>query len=745
MKTASMIILVLLILLSASFLNAIPPIHNLYTSGLVVNCSAVDGDYLWVGTGGGLVKLNRFTGQMQHYNTQNSALPDNHINCIFVDDQYNKWIGTSYGLLRYNGSNFSLFTPENSSMIRSEVYDISQDNSGNIWVASKDYVMKYNGLSWTNIGGQGTPLMYKTLSSLAFTANGTLWIGSPTLIANSGLYRWDGANWATYSISNSNIGGNAINDLGIDAQGKLWVCHDFVQTDEGEVLSAGVSCLFDNNWTHYDTSNSGLPHNTVKGVSFSSNGLAWFTTRNGLVSFDGADWTSHYVPYNISDDGALGSICIDAQNKIWLGGDDRLSGVGLLSLNGNEWSVQNTSSSGLNSNYISSAVRDLDDILWLGTPEGLQSFDGNTWQTYTPQNSGIPFGDVHCAAVDYNNGKWFGVGNKLVSYIDGAWNVEFEYAASITSIGIDPQNVKWLGVDDPYYGGLIRVEFNGLMMYNEENSGLPGRMVTSIYCDNDGIVWITSSNNGDAMGLTRYEDGSWTNYSTANTLLPSNTIHGMVRDLDDILWVATDNGLARYNGSAWVVYNHANTTMPFNCVRGITVDQNNNKWLSCAESFNTGNSVLLKYYANTWTQYNDAAPLYRGFDNILIDNMGSKWLASSNDEMGLVQFFEGTVANEDYSLSVPAAELLLSNSPNPFTGSTRISWKAPVNEKAELKIYNTRGQVVKTMCMDTQANTEQSLVWDGNDNLGMPCAAGIYLCKMNLGMSNETLKMIKLK
>ncbi len=745
MKQASMILPVLFILLSISLLNAIPPIHNLYTSGLVVTCSAVDGDYIWVGTGGGLVKLNRNNGQMQHYNTLNSAIPDNHINCVYVDNQSVKWIGTSYGLVRFDGSYFTLYNPENSSMSRAEVYDVAQDPQGSIWVASRDYVMKYDGLSWTNIGGMGSPLMYKTLSSLAFAANGALWVGSTTLTANSGLYRWDGSNWTTFSSSNSGIGGAAINDIGFDAQGKLWVCHDFVQNDEGEMLSGGVSRLFDNTWTHYFTGNSGLTNNAVTGVAFSTDGLAWFTTENGLVSFNGADWTSYYVPYNISESGALGSISIDGQNKKWMGGNDKLKGDGLLILNDEIWQTLNTSSSGLNSNYITCLQRDLDEKLWVGTEKGLQSFDGNNWLNYTPLNSGIPYGVVHCVAIDSNNGKWFGVGNKLVSYIDGNWAVEFEYSAPITSIAIDMQNVKWLGVDDPYYGCLIRLDNGAFMMYNEENSALPGRMITDVYCDSQGLVWVTSSNNGNAMGLSRYEDDSWTNYSTANTLLPSNIIHGIVRDLDGIVWVATENGLAHFNGSMWAVYNSTNTTMPYNCVRGIAIDQFNNKWLSCAEAYDSGSSMLVKYFGNLWTRYNDAAPKYRGFNFISVDNEGSKWLASNNDELGLVQFFEGSVANEDYTATIPASIVRLTNSPNPFIHSTNIVCKMPNPETAELNIYNTRGQLVKTLYNDTPMNTEQSFVWDGSDNLGNLCAAGIYLCKLNSVSRSETLKMIKLQ
>ena len=70
-----------------------------YTTGKIVLSLAIDGDYLWVGTTGGLVKLNTITGDPIFFNKTNSVLPENSINAIAIDSSGNKWFGTSGGLV----------------------------------------------------------------------------------------------------------------------------------------------------------------------------------------------------------------------------------------------------------------------------------------------------------------------------------------------------------------------------------------------------------------------------------------------------------------------------------------------------------------------------------------------------------------------------------------------------------------------------------------------------------------------
>ncbi len=68
-----------------------------YTAGNEIFSLAEEGNYIWVGTRGGLVKLDKITGQAQFFNSAN-GLPTNWVYSIAIDQQGNKWIGTWGGL-----------------------------------------------------------------------------------------------------------------------------------------------------------------------------------------------------------------------------------------------------------------------------------------------------------------------------------------------------------------------------------------------------------------------------------------------------------------------------------------------------------------------------------------------------------------------------------------------------------------------------------------------------------------------
>ena len=75
--------------------------------------------------------------------------------------------------------------------------------------------------------------------------------------------------------------------------------------------------------------------------------------------------------------------------------------------------------------------------------------------------------------------------------------------------------------------------------------------------------------------------------------------------------------------------------------------------------------------------------------------------------------------------------LSLSNYPNPFKNSTTISYALPVQGKVTIHVYNSLGQLVKSLVDANQNAGDYSIRMDGN-NL-MP---GIYIAKLRLTNQN---------
>jgi len=78
--------------------------------------------------------------------------------------------------------------------------------------------------------------------------------------------------------------------------------------------------------------------------------------------------------------------------------------------------------------------------------------------------------------------------------------------------------------------------------------------------------------------------------------------------------------------------------------------------------------------------------------------------------------------------------LLLSNYPNPFKNSTTVSYALPVQGKVTIQVYNSLGQLVKSLVDANQNAGNYSIRMDGN-NL-MP---GIYIAKLRLTNPNVEL------
>ncbi|MCK4695991.1 MAG: T9SS type A sorting domain-containing protein, partial [Candidatus Cloacimonetes bacterium] len=88
---------------------------------------------------------------------------------------------------------------------------------------------------------------------------------------------------------------------------------------------------------------------------------------------------------------------------------------------------------------------------------------------------------------------------------------------------------------------------------------------------------------------------------------------------------------------------------------------------------------------------------------------------------------------------------LFQNYPNPFNPETVIKYQLLENSNVELKIYNIKGQLVKTIVSEKQYTGRYSVTWNSRDNMDRPIASGIYFYKLKAGNYEKVKKMILLK
>ena len=98
----------------------------------------------------------------------------------------------------------------------------------------------------------------------------------------------------------------------------------------------------------------------------------------------------------------------------------------------------------------------------------------------------------------------------------------------------------------------------------------------------------------------------------------------------------------------------------------------------------------------------------------------------------------------------PTETELLSNYPNPFNPETWIPYRLAEDAFVTLTIYNTTGQVVRTLDVGHQIasayeNRSKAIHWDGRNDIGEGVASGVYFYTLSAGDYSATQKMVILK
>lgn len=100
---------------------------------------------------------------------------------------------------------------------------------------------------------------------------------------------------------------------------------------------------------------------------------------------------------------------------------------------------------------------------------------------------------------------------------------------------------------------------------------------------------------------------------------------------------------------------------------------------------------------------------------------------------------------EDSSLIPETYEFKVTNYPNPFNPSTTIAYSIPTDGNVDLKIYNIKGQLVKTLVRGEQQAGVYEVVWNGDDKNSKQAASGIYFYRLSTKDDIIMKKMLMLK
>jgi ligand-binding sensor domain-containing protein len=94
-------------------------------------------------------------------------------------------------------------------------------------------------------------------------------------------------------------------------------------------------------------------------------------------------------------------------------------GGGLAEFDGSNWTVYDTTNSGLPNDGVQSIAID-GSSKWIATWDGLAKFDGLSWTVYNTSNSGLPDDFIFAVAIDGSDNIWSGTwAGGLAAYREG--------------------------------------------------------------------------------------------------------------------------------------------------------------------------------------------------------------------------------------------------------------------------------------------------------------------------------------
>ena len=249
---------------------------------------SVQGDsqgFLWIGTEGGLNRLDRKTGQVtlyRHDPKDSHSISFDRVSAIREDRSGTLWFGTSGGgLNRFDRATEKFFSyrhdPKDPASLSSDaVQALLVDRQGVLWVGTDGGPLnRFDPTTGQFKVYRNHPNAPDRVLVIFEDRAGILWLGT-----KDGLSRFD-PNTEQFTTYRHNAkdphsaGLNTVNAIREDKQGQLWVgtMYGLSQFDR----SLGTFTVF--------TRKDGLPSTPVRAIQEDGEGYLWLATGNGLTRF----------------------------------------------------------------------------------------------------------------------------------------------------------------------------------------------------------------------------------------------------------------------------------------------------------------------------------------------------------------------------------------------------------------------------------------------------------------------------
>ena len=284
---------------------------------------------------------------------------DGVITTLTADASGNVWVGTTAGLSRFDGQQWTTFT-EADGLADDVIGPQAVDGQGQVWAGSLNGLTRFDGQRWTRYWFAGMA------PTVAVAPNGDVWC---TGYGDFLLARFDGQAWWTYDLD----------DMGI-AEGDPWWDHHYdigiVESDKSFSRVNVIEIAFDRSGTLWATLQFWNPSE-------------WHWPRP--LSFNGTQWTSYQFD--------AWMIFPSSQGRVWMSCIE-----GLCVKDGSTWKRYDRVGTGDYTRWIVDGMtEDAAGRLWIDDGFYFGVLEGTTW-------TGFPYEEFRARDVpliDSRGDLWF--------------------------------------------------------------------------------------------------------------------------------------------------------------------------------------------------------------------------------------------------------------------------------------------------------------------------------------------------
>jgi PAS domain S-box-containing protein len=559
------------------------------------------------------------------------------------------WFGTPYGLNRFDGYTFKVFThdPKNARSISgSFVNSLFKDHNGRLWVGCNQFLNKLDSATETF-----TRYPVPDVFHMSEDAVGTLWLSTPT-----GLYALNPANgnirrYAHDSRDPTSLKSDDIKSSGEDKKGTFWVATseglDSFDRAAGEVTlhipiyEAGHTLSFYEDrfgefWIYHVSGNPlavfdrktntltqfsfrdehGLALTGITGMLEDQNGTLWLSTNGaGLLKFDREHRRFVRYRHRIGDPDSLAQNSVrtlfqDGEGVMWVS----LGGFGIARFTSKPQPFKRYrhdfgNPADQDEPFVGAILQDRQGILWIGTHDGLHRIDRTT-------NS---YRDFHLTGP--------GEGTDAIT------------------ICKDRLGYLWVGT---YGHGLFRFDprtghFKRFQHNPADPHSLSNDIIPRVFVDHNATVWAATYEDLDRFDAVT---GGFTTYKV--DMHVRTYFLDVAEDRRGVLWLGTaSSGLLRFDPATaqFTAYQHEINqpgSLSDNRVNSVHFDRYGTMWVGTQEGlnrFDAGTGQFTVYSQREGLPGNDVGC-------VLEDSRGDLWMSTDN---GVAQFNPQTHNVKSYS------------------------------------------------------------------------------------------------